>query len=214
MSELLTSLDVVNKAFKKTMRGYDSTEVDEFLDKVAESIQQYTQRTKDFERSLNETNEKLTDYENLKGAIQEALLMAQKTADERVRNAAVMADNIVSEARDRANRLIKEAEANVAERGRELEVLNELRSAGLSNIRSLLGEVADVLDRAESGGRVAIPDFAKKLLQSCDESGDISGDDFDGRKHEHENEPKKQNLSETLNALGLDPKLLLTGMSS
>ena len=34
MVELLTSLDVVNQSFKKSMRGYDSAEVDEFLDNV------------------------------------------------------------------------------------------------------------------------------------------------------------------------------------
>ncbi len=52
MVELLTSLDVVNQSFKKSMRGYDSAEVDEFLDNVAETLQTYAQRTKDLERDL------------------------------------------------------------------------------------------------------------------------------------------------------------------
>lgn len=213
MSELLTSLDIVNKAFKKTMRGYDSTEVDEFLDKVAESIQQYTQKTKDLERTLTETSEKLNDYENLKGAIQEALLMAQKTADERVRNAAVMADNIVSEARDRAGRIIKEAEMSVVELGKELNNLNGLRSAGLSNIRAFLAEVDTVLNNAEGGGRVVIPDFTGNLLKRYEaETGAPYCSATD--EPDNETEHKKQNLSETLDALGLDPKLLLPGMGS
>ena len=38
MSELLTSLDVVNQSFKKSLRGYDAAEVDEFLDHVAETL--------------------------------------------------------------------------------------------------------------------------------------------------------------------------------
>ena len=60
MSELLTSLDIVNQAFKKTMRGYDPVEVDEFLDRVAESIQVYTQKAKDSERALTERSEEHT----------------------------------------------------------------------------------------------------------------------------------------------------------
>ena len=50
MKELLTSLDVVNQSFKKSIRGYDAAEVDEFLDNVSESLQVYAQKTKDMER--------------------------------------------------------------------------------------------------------------------------------------------------------------------
>ena len=81
MSELLTSLDIVNQAFKKTMRGYDPSEVDEFLDRVAECIQVYVQKIKDYERVIEEQSEKLRDYDNIKGSLHEALLMAQMTAE-------------------------------------------------------------------------------------------------------------------------------------
>ena len=47
MGELLTSLDVVNQSFKKCMRGYDPVEVDEFLDQVAATLQNYVQKIKD-----------------------------------------------------------------------------------------------------------------------------------------------------------------------
>ena len=57
MVELLTSLDVVNQSFKKSMRGYDPAEVDEFLDNVAETLQTYAQRTKDLERDLHAKEE-------------------------------------------------------------------------------------------------------------------------------------------------------------
>ena len=53
MVELLTSLDVVNQSFKKSMRGYDPAEVDEFLDNVAETLQTYAQMTKDLEQELH-----------------------------------------------------------------------------------------------------------------------------------------------------------------
>jgi cell division initiation protein len=98
MSDLLSSLDVVNQAFKKTMRGYDPAEVDEFLDKVAECIQVYVQRSKDYERIMEEQAERLGDYDNIKGSLHEALLMAQRTSEEKLRNATRVAEETINSA--------------------------------------------------------------------------------------------------------------------
>lgn len=54
MTEILTSLDVVNQSFKKSIRGYNPAEVDDFLDAVAETLQFYAQETKDLKNILTE----------------------------------------------------------------------------------------------------------------------------------------------------------------
>ena len=115
MVELLTSLDVVNQSFKKSMRGYDSAEVDEFLDNVAETLQTYAQRTKDLERDLTVKEDSLAEYEKMKDILHEALLMAQKSADEKVKSAQEQASKIIFEAKEKADAEAKakaEAEAN------------------------------------------------------------------------------------------------------
>ena len=81
MSELLTSLDVVNQSFKKSLRGYDAAEVDEFLDHVAETLQSYNQKNKELERELALKQDSLAEYERMKDVLHEALLMAQKSAE-------------------------------------------------------------------------------------------------------------------------------------
>jgi cell division initiation protein len=186
MSELLTSLDIVNQAFKKTMRGYDPSEVDEFLDRVAECIQVYVQKIKDYERVIEEQSEKLRDYENIKGSLHEALLMAQRTAEEKVTNASLLADekvsqadrvseerighatvtaeNILADARIKAERMIRDAEASVLEFGHELTTLQDLRNAGFANLHAFISEVNSVLDRAETSGKIQIPTMTLNLM--------------------------------------------------
>ncbi|MCL2684423.1 MAG: DivIVA domain-containing protein [Synergistaceae bacterium] len=179
MSELLTSLDIVNQAFKKTMRGYDPSEVDEFLDRVAECIQVYVQKIKDYERLIEEQSEKLRDYENIKGSLHEALLMAQRTAEEKVTNASLLAEekiahadrvsdekigqataateNILADARVKAERMIREAEASVLDFGNELTLLQELRNSGFANLHAFVSDINGVLDKAQSIGKIQIP---------------------------------------------------------
>ena len=186
MSELLTSLDIVNKAFKKTMRGYDPSEVDEFLDRVAECIQVYVQKIKDYERVIEEQSEKLRDYENIKGSLHEALLMAQRTAEEKVSNASLLADekvaqadrvsderighatvtaeNILADARIKAERMIRDAESSVLDFGHELNLLQELRNSGFANLHAYISEIHGVLDRAESTGKIQIPTMTLNLI--------------------------------------------------
>jgi cell division initiation protein len=240
MSDLLSSLDVVNQAFKKTMRGYDPAEVDEFLDKVAECIQVYVQRTKDYERIMEEQAERLGDYDNIKGSLHEALLMAQRTSEEKLRNATrvaeetmnsanlacedrlaaaaktaeekinqanVAAENILAEARVKAERLVHEAEATIAHYGHELQNLQNLKSSGLSSIKAILNDISVVIENAESTGRIQMPTSAFTVMNRFD-SAAPQPQSQSPSPSVGESEAKRQEISETLTMLGIDPSLL------
>ncbi|MDR2779525.1 MAG: DivIVA domain-containing protein [Synergistaceae bacterium] len=223
MSELLTSLDIVNQAFKKTMRGYDPSEVDEFLDRVAECIQIYVQKLKDYERVIEEQSEKLRDYENIKGSLHEALLMAQRTAEEKVTNASLLADekvsqadrvseerighatvtaeNILADARIKAERMIRDAEASVLEFGHELTTLQELRNAGFANLHAFISEVNSVLDRAENSGKMQIPTMTLNLMSRA---GMSAGTNTQAAAQNYDN--SRQNVSGGAGAHALNPQ--------
>lgn len=179
MSELLTPLDIVNQTFKKTMRGYDPAEVDEFLDHVAECLQAYAQMTKDYEREIETHTEKLSDYERLKDSLQEALVMAQKTAEERISQATEMADSLVAEARAkaegmipdvqakademlsdaraRAESIVRKAEEDLVTLNKDLERLDALRTAGFAAFRDLIHQISSAINNAESEGKPYLP---------------------------------------------------------
>jgi cell division initiation protein len=225
VGELLTSLDVVNQGFKKTMRGYDPAEVDEFLDKVAECIQAYVQKTKDCERIIAEQGERLRDYDNIKGSLHEALLMAQRSAEEKVSNATAIAEeklsqanayasDIIAEAKAKADKIIRDAEQEVAECGIEVQSLQSLRDSGYANIRSFIREMSDAIERAEGGGKIKMPErstSAHKEIPSRSASAPVvSSIEFD--RIEKSEEAKKQEISNTLNILGIDPSLLNSDM--
>lgn len=226
MSELLTSLDIVNQAFKKTMRGYDPTEVDEFLDHVAECLQVYAQKTKDYERDLETQQEKLSDYERLKDSLQEALVMAQKTAEGRISNATEMADSIVSEARGKADGIVSEARAkaeNIVRKSEddivalrtELEKLDALRKTGFAAFRDLMHQITSAINNAESEGLLHVPEFVRDINANAARNPSMpfykENQESADADTPHEKEPvKKLGIADTLTALGIDPKLLET----
>jgi len=148
MVELLTSLDVVNQSFKKSMRGYDPAEVDEFLDNVAETLQTYAQMTKDLERELHAKEESLREYEKMKDVLHEALLMAQKSADEKVRSAQEQASKIIAEAKEKADMICKDA-AQEAERLRDgVSQIRNVRNLYEQEFRGLLAKFDNMLNQS------------------------------------------------------------------
>ena len=157
MGEMLTSLDVVNQSFKKCMRGYDPVEVDEFLDQVAATLQNYVQKIKDQEQELLHKQEKLEQFESLRESIQEALIMAQRTADERVIEARTQADSIIAEGRTKVDRMVRDAEDELQTIRSDMSRLRTARQEYLKDIRSMVSRFETLITESEEDA--ASPEF-------------------------------------------------------
>lgn len=147
MAELLTSIDVVNQSFKKSMRGYDAAEVDEFLDHVAETLQIYAQKTKDLERELAAKSESLSEYGKIKDALQDTLVMAQQVADEKMHAAEADAKKIIDEAMDKADEICRDANKETERLRDDVSKIRDLRIQYEQEFRGILGKFSTLLNQ-------------------------------------------------------------------
>ncbi|NLG94176.1 MAG: DivIVA domain-containing protein [Acetomicrobium flavidum] len=146
MNEVISALDVINKNFKRSLRGYDPVEVDDFLDLVAESLHYYAEKSGEQERKINQLEKQLEDYRNLRDSLQEALLMAQQSADEKVEAAKREAEAIVAEARAKAERILEEASQSLREYKIEIERLKKLKVSFVVEFKSTLNKYAQMIE--------------------------------------------------------------------
>ena len=146
MADLLTALDIESKIFSKSMRGYSAVEVDEFLDRVADDIQEYAARAAESERRIARFEEQIREYENLKGTLQGTLLMAQKSAEAKEEAASRQAEALVSEARLKADQILMEAAAARDRERRDLQRLRIMKQEFKAEFRSLLSRFAALMD--------------------------------------------------------------------
>jgi len=146
VTELLKALDVINQTFKRALRGYDPVEVDEFLDRVADSLQAYAERCVELERELERLKEQIREYKGMGDSLQEALLMAQKSADERVKAAEKQGEAIVAEARAQAERLLKEAEDHSNVIKEEMSRLQRSKQDFIAEFRALITRYQNLID--------------------------------------------------------------------
>lgn len=212
MAELLTSLDVVNQSFKKSIRGYDPAEVDEFLDQIAETLQVYAQKTKDMERDLAIKAESLTEYERMKSVLHEALLIAQNSADEKVKKAEAEAEKIVAEAMEKADFICNEAVQEADRLSDGVAQIRNIRRLYEQEFRGILAKFDNMLNQtmASSAVRTAVesiigPEEAELEKNAAEMKAAV--DDFS--EYREERQTDRADLENAFNVLGVDPKTIL-----
>lgn len=120
--------------FTRTMRGYDPSEVNRFLDNVIKQVDKMVklikekdaaikvrdQKIMELQRKMAETNklrDKIAQYERMESTLNRAIVMSQKTSDQIKSNAYRESEIIIDNAKKNATRIVNEAllEAEKAE---------------------------------------------------------------------------------------------------
>ncbi|WP_106497691.1 DivIVA domain-containing protein [Lentibacillus sp. Marseille-P4043] len=105
----LSPLDIHNKEFTRSWRGYDEDEVNEFLDQVIKDYEMTIREKKDLQEKVEQLNEKLGHFTNIETTLNKSILVAQETAEEVKGNATKESKLIIKEAEKNADRIINEA---------------------------------------------------------------------------------------------------------
>ncbi len=105
----ITPIDIQNKEFEKTFRGYKQVEVDEFLEQVAKDFEQVIKEKMALEEKVQTVEEKLAQYQRLETTLHNSIIVAQETAEDIKRNASKEAELIRREADKEAQRTIEES---------------------------------------------------------------------------------------------------------
>lgn len=117
---MLTPIDIQNKEFARSVRGYKEEEVDAFLDLITADFDQLLKENATLQLQLLRTEEDLKRYKSSEGAVLETLeaakaLMgdisasAEKRAEILLKNAELDAQLISREAKDSVQKLTEES---------------------------------------------------------------------------------------------------------
>ena len=128
---MLTPMDIHNREFKKGLRGYKESEVDEFLDRIVIDYEKLMRDNEKLKEQLRITDKELTHYRNLEKNLQDTLVVAQKTADEVVsaakKNAREMRENSVRESKIMYDNTVRETQ-NMREQA-QIDIKRQLDAA-------------------------------------------------------------------------------------
>jgi len=116
---LLTPMDIHNKEFKRSFRGYNEDEIDEFLDQVVNDYEKLFRDNDKLKEEVARLQKDAESYKEREKSINDTLLLAQKTAQEVTDNArqtaADMKENAAKECENMRNEASVEAKKQIEE---------------------------------------------------------------------------------------------------
>lgn len=138
--ERLTPVDLERTQLPKSMRGYETTAVDTLIKRCASELEQVLAENKALRSETYDLTRDLKRFREQESMLTEALVLAQKTADE-VRNSANReAQVILAEARSKAADVVREAEMRKEEAFWEMEKVRQQQATFESHFREVLEE--------------------------------------------------------------------------
>ena len=105
----ITPLEVQKMRFAQRMRGYDTTEVENFLSLMAEELTNSLSQIDKLDRENRYFRQRLEEGQQREHQLQQTLLRAQKVSDEILANARREAELTVKEAEMAADKIVQQA---------------------------------------------------------------------------------------------------------
>jgi DivIVA domain-containing protein len=145
----LTPLDVRKKKddFRRSVRGYDPSQVDAFLDTCAERLDELVLRERRQEDEIAAMQKRLRSFEKRERALNEALVAAQELREEARAQADKSAELKLREAAQQAEDIRRDAEVATQASQQTLDGLRVRRAGFLRSMRwsleRFLGEIEE-----------------------------------------------------------------------
>ncbi len=143
-----TPAEILHQRFRRQLLGYSVKEVEGFRYEVSETVRQLTEDNRTLRDEKERLQEQLQTYMAIEQQLRDALVIAEKTADEVRQLARKEAELIVAEAKREAERLKAEAQQQAKQALDEAERTHQLRLRLETELKQLLHSYLALLNRA------------------------------------------------------------------
>lgn len=156
-------MDIHNKDFKRSFRGYNEDEIDDFLDKVVNDYEKLFRENDKLKADLARSQKDIEQYQQLEKNLKDTLLVAQRTAEEvtsnarsnaeemrentmkecqnKIQEAEMEADRIIEEAKNKVRAIVSEYDRLVREKNHFLRKIKITMESELTILNETLAEI-------------------------------------------------------------------------
>ncbi len=145
----LTPLDIHNKEFKRSMRGYNEDEVNDFLDRIIKDYEALIRQNKELEERNSHLEEQIKNFRAMEDSLSKSIMLAQETAEEVKANARKEAQLVIREAEKNADRIVQDALNKARSSALELDEVRRQAAVFRARFRSLVQAQFEMLETAD-----------------------------------------------------------------
>jgi len=145
----ISPLEIQKKEFSRSLRGYNTEEVDEFLDNLLQNYEKLYKENRDLKEQLQLLQEKMQSYKDIEATIKNTLVLAEKTAEEVRKNAEKEKDAILKAATLKAKEIIQQARERFNQINNQSEELRQQFCLYKIRFKNFLQSQLEYLDSLE-----------------------------------------------------------------
>lgn len=149
----ITPIDIHEKQFHISLRGYNPEEVDTFLDAIAGELETLHKENNDLKRRLNEVELKReTGGEPTRGEpseirkiMENTLISAQKSAEEIIKAAKLESENIKIESEKKSEELVLKSQDEIREMLEDIQEIKKIQNKLNNSLTEIYNRLSSVL---------------------------------------------------------------------
>ncbi len=143
---MLTPLEIENMKFsKQVVNGYNTDEVDDFLDEVLKDYEVLYKENIELKDKASSLNDGITHYKSIEDTLQNTLMLAQNTADELKSAAQKEADTIIASANQKVSEALSGINQKIAIKEMEYTELVNKYNVYRAKMESLINSQLELL---------------------------------------------------------------------
>ena len=146
----LTPLDIKKQEFKRVLRGYDTVEVDSFLEMISVEYSDALRQVKEIKERLMDAEISLRDFKQKERDLQQVLMQAQETSSRSIDHARKEAELIVGEAELKAHQIIERSRGETTRFKDEVTTLRVRKDTLISRLKVLLNSELELIKALEA----------------------------------------------------------------
>lgn len=142
----LVPLDIKQKEFSTSLRGYSKVEVLDFKEDVASVLEELISENKKLKSKILSLEDELKVYKDIEATLKQTMISAQQIKDDMHRNSKKEYDLTIAEAELEANRIITKSREQVINYQAEIEELKRQKSIFQKELENLLNTHLNLLN--------------------------------------------------------------------
>lgn len=191
----ITPLDIRKQEFKKSFSGYDKHEVENFLEMIAQQMEELIRENMNHKDQLRDIERKIDDYRRMEKTLQDTLTSAQKTTDELRKNAEQEGTIIMKNARLEAENIMHMTRNEEKTLRSEIKTLITMKNNFIARFKGMIEGYSKMLEEETLDHKVDVNEINKILKEHPESVSDI-GSLFrkkEEKGHDHFDETKENN---------------------
>jgi len=134
------------KKFKRSLRGYNTKEVNAFVNEVVSQVEIMVNQIKEKDLKIQNLNANLLKYKNMEDTLNKSIVMAQETSEQMRRMARIESENIINDAKKNANKIVNDALTRASKVEAETAVLKKNINIFKTRLKNIIEQQLQMVD--------------------------------------------------------------------